>query len=185
MELAICEATENGFIVKSPAVGVYCNPPQNGALINSKTTCGTISVLGQKFPLQLPDHVQGIIRFTNREESTSVGYEQELFRIENVESLTATTTSNDKSQQEIQNKNVVVAPTDGMFYRRPAPEEPFYANVGDEVKKGQVLGLVEVMKTFNQILYSGEDLPEVGKIKEICVEDGAEVKNKQVLFVIE
>ncbi|BBM85377.1 acetyl-CoA carboxylase biotin carboxyl carrier protein [Candidatus Uabimicrobium amorphum] len=185
METAICEATQNGFVVKSPAVGVYCNPPRNGALINSKTTCGTIRILGQKFPLQLPEHVQGIIKFTNREESTNVGYEQELFHIENVESLTTTAASEADAQQEMQNKNVVVAHTDGMFYRRPTPEEPCYVNVGDEVKKGQVLGLVEVMKTFNQILYSGEDLPETGKIKEICVEDGEEVKNKQVLFVIE
>ena len=39
----------------------------------------------------------------------------------------------------------------GIFYRRPAPEEPNYKEVGDQVAVGDVIGLVEVMKTFTQI----------------------------------
>ncbi|WP_372367238.1 acetyl-CoA carboxylase biotin carboxyl carrier protein subunit [Candidatus Uabimicrobium sp. HlEnr_7] len=185
METVICEATENGFIVKSPLVGVYSKAPQNGALINNKTCCGIITILGKQFLLELPVKVQGVVKFDNCEESKNVEYLQELFRIEKIESLVSDGETSSDIQQDKQHERVVVAPTDGMFYRRPTPDEPAYAEIGDQVKKGQVLGLVEVMKTFNQILYSGDSLPETGKIKDILVEDGGEVKNKQVLFVIE
>ncbi len=39
----------------------------------------------------------------------------------------------------------------GIFYRRPSPEEPNYKSVGDSVIVGDVIGLVEVMKTYTQI----------------------------------
>ena len=39
----------------------------------------------------------------------------------------------------------------GMFYRKPSPDEPNYKNVGDSVTKGDVIGLIEVMKSFHQV----------------------------------
>lgn len=185
METVICEKTENGFVVKAPRVGVYSKPPQEGALINSKTNCGIINVLGEQIVLHLPSNVQGVVKFAQREESIAVEYLQELFSVEHIGEITSESLDGQGQDVSTQHQNVVLAPTAGMFYRRPTPEEPTYVNVGDEVKKGQVLGLVEVMKTFNQILYLGDDLPDTGKVKEICVEDGGEVQDKQILFVIE
>lgn len=49
------------------------------------------------------------------------------------------------SQSEIK------SPLPGTFYRRPAPEEPLFKNEGDSVAKGEVIGLVEVMKSFHEI----------------------------------
>ncbi|MEM6461981.1 MAG: acetyl-CoA carboxylase [Pseudomonadota bacterium] len=39
----------------------------------------------------------------------------------------------------------------GMFYRQPSPEEPPYKNDGDTVAKGDVIGLIEVMKSFHEV----------------------------------
>ena len=48
-------------------------------------------------------------------------------------------------------KSEIRSPLPGVFYRRPSPDEPNYKEVGDAVKKGDVIGLVEVMKTYTEI----------------------------------
>ena len=78
----------------------------------------------------------------------------------------------------------VVAPTDGVFYRRAAPGAPAFVELGQTVRTGQALGLVEVMKTFNQVLYGGPDLPDVATVVEIRAEDGQEIRAGQVLLLV-
>ena len=48
-------------------------------------------------------------------------------------------------------KTQILSPLPGTFYRRPAPDKPPYKNVGDNVDIGDVVGLVEVMKTFYEV----------------------------------
>jgi biotin carboxyl carrier protein len=45
----------------------------------------------------------------------------------------------------------ILSPLPGTFYRRPAPDKPVYKNEGDSVKVGDVIGLIEVMKSFNEV----------------------------------
>lgn len=45
----------------------------------------------------------------------------------------------------------IKSPIPGTFYRRPSPEQPSFKEVGDTVAPGDVIGLVEVMKTFHEI----------------------------------
>ncbi len=74
----------------------------------------------------------------------------------------------------------VVSPMVGTFYRAPSPESPPFVNVGDRVKKGQVLCIIEAMKLMNEIESEYE-----GTIKEILVKNGCPVQYGDVLFVIE
>jgi len=74
----------------------------------------------------------------------------------------------------------VIAPMSGVFYRQPSPEEPSYVEVGSEVKKKQVLGLLETMKVFQKIKSRVS-----GKVVEIMVESETPVKDNEVLFIIE
>lgn len=71
-------------------------------------------------------------------------------------------------------KTTIKAPVPGTFYRRPSPDEDAYVNEGDQVSNGQVIGLVEVMKNFNEVktdrdgvlesfLVENEDLVEAGQ----------------------
>ncbi len=48
-------------------------------------------------------------------------------------------------------KTQVLSPLPGTFYRRPAPDQPPFKEDGDDVAKGDVIGLVEVMKSFHEV----------------------------------
>lgn len=48
-------------------------------------------------------------------------------------------------------KTQVLSPLPGTFYRRPAPDQPPFKEDGDAVAKGDVIGLVEVMKSFHEV----------------------------------
>lgn len=74
----------------------------------------------------------------------------------------------------------VRAPMSGIFYRRSAPNQPPYVEVGDRVKKKQVLGLLETMKVFQKV-----KCPVHGKILEIVVENETPLKDDDLMFVIE
>lgn len=45
----------------------------------------------------------------------------------------------------------LLSPLPGTFYRKPSPDAPAYKNVGDPVAVGDVIGLIEVMKSFNEV----------------------------------
>ncbi|MCX7350167.1 MAG: acetyl-CoA carboxylase [Alphaproteobacteria bacterium] len=45
----------------------------------------------------------------------------------------------------------LLSPLPGTFYRKPAPDKPSYKNDGDKVAKGDVIGLIEVMKSFTEV----------------------------------
>jgi len=74
----------------------------------------------------------------------------------------------------------VKAAMSGVFYRQPTPEDPVYVEVGDEVKKKQVLGLLETMKVFQKI-----KSPTKGKVAEILVENETPIRDDDVMFIIE
>ncbi|MCI5074546.1 acetyl-CoA carboxylase [Oricola sp.] len=48
-------------------------------------------------------------------------------------------------------KHEVRSPIPGTFYRKPAPDQPVFKEIGDTVAKGDTIGLVEVMKTFHEV----------------------------------
>lgn len=73
----------------------------------------------------------------------------------------------------------ITSPIVGVFYTSSGPEEPPFAKVGDTVKKGQVVGIVEAMKLMNEI-ESDTD----GVIEEILVENSQGVEYGQPLFKI-
>lgn len=76
--------------------------------------------------------------------------------------------------------HAVEAPMVGTFYAAPAPGEPAFVRVGDEVAAGQTLCIVEAMKLMNEIAAE-----EVGTVREVCVEDGAPVEFGTPLFYVE
>lgn len=85
-----------------------------------------------------------------------------------------------KQQEERQPEgNVVKAPLVGTFYAASAPDAEAFVSVGDTVKKGQVLGIIEAMKLMNEI-ESDYD----GVVKEILIENGQMAEYGQPLFVI-
>lgn len=72
------------------------------------------------------------------------------------------------------------SPMVGTMYTSPSPESPPFVTLGQTVKAGDVLCIVEAMKMFNEI-----EADRAGKIVEILIANGEPVEYDQVLFVIE
>lgn len=64
------------------------------------------------------------------------------------------------------NQQEVVSPIPGMFYRRPSPDKEMYVNEGDKVEKGDVIGLVEVMKNYYEVKAEINGVVEAFKVEE-------------------
>ncbi|HEX5828315.1 MAG TPA: biotin/lipoyl-containing protein [Candidatus Limnocylindrales bacterium] len=77
-------------------------------------------------------------------------------------------------------KPSVKAPLTGIYYGAPSPGATPYVSVGDHVSVGQIIGLIEAMKLFNEIK---SDL--AGRVVRICADNGALVKAKQPLIEVE
>lgn len=74
----------------------------------------------------------------------------------------------------------ILSPMPGIFYRKPSPESANYAEEGQAVQVGDVLGLIEVMKQYSEITAEKD-----GIIKSILVDDGDAVEAGQAIVVIE
>jgi acetyl-CoA carboxylase biotin carboxyl carrier protein len=74
----------------------------------------------------------------------------------------------------------VSAPLTGVWYPAPSPGARPYVNEGDEVAAGQVIGLIEAMKLFNEIKSDAS-----GRITRVLVENGTLVKRKQPLLEVD
>ena len=83
-------------------------------------------------------------------------------------------------ETDYDNENVIKSPLVGTVYMAPSEDEEPFVSVGDRVKKGQTLAIVEAMKLMNEIESEYD-----GVIKEICVENESPVEFGQILFVIE
>jgi len=75
--------------------------------------------------------------------------------------------------------HAVVAPLTGIFYAAPTPDSPPFVNVGVEVVVGQVIGLIEAMKLFNEIK---SDV--AGRVQRVVAESGQLVKARDPLIEI-
>jgi acetyl-CoA carboxylase biotin carboxyl carrier protein len=78
------------------------------------------------------------------------------------------------------NEHVVTAPMVGTFYSAPSPAAKAFVEIGDEVKPGQVLCIIEAMKMMNQI-----ETDKGGRVTSIMAKSGDPVEFGQPLFIIE
>ncbi len=90
----------------------------------------------------------------------------------------AMTAASEKSSPD-DDPNVLKSPMVGTFYRKPAPEDPPYVDIGAEVQPGDVLCIIEAMKVMNEI-----KADVAGTVEEIFPEDGKSVEYGQALFRI-
>ena len=74
----------------------------------------------------------------------------------------------------------VRSPMIGTFYRSSTPEKPMFVNVGDEIKPGSVICIIEAMKLFNEI-----EAEVSGRVVKILVDNASPVEYDQPLFLVE
>ncbi|MGF7081365.1 acetyl-CoA carboxylase biotin carboxyl carrier protein [Mucilaginibacter sp. UYCu711] len=74
----------------------------------------------------------------------------------------------------------IKSPMIGTFYRSASPDKPLFVNVGDEIKSGSVVCIIEAMKLFNEI-----ESEVSGRIVKILVDNASPVEYDQPLFLVE
>lgn len=77
-------------------------------------------------------------------------------------------------------KASIASPLPGTFYRKPSPEETPYRDVGDTVAKGDVIGLIEVMKSFHEVKATA-----AGKVSAFLVDNEEAVMAGQALVELD
>ena len=189
----LISAQEEGlYRILSPAVGYYFNIPRNNTFLSEGSYAGQLKILNTTFNLYLPQRVLGRVCYSGDvAKSMAVQYQQELFSLHADPAVLEQANNREntgKLAKELGGEGTTItAFTTGIFYRRPSQDAPAFVEEGEEIKKGKVLGLIEVMKAFNHLVFQGADGDDEGswRIKKIVVEDAAEVKLGEPLFLIE
>lgn len=180
-----------GRRVLAPAVGLWGSHPSPGALLAPGARVGTLVQGNRRRDLALPAGSSGrLVSALPRDRVVAVAYGELLFELAPLtEELLGPAEAADLTRHPAgadlpPGTRAVLSPTDGVFYGRSSPGAPAFVTAGQEVRAGQAIGLVEVMKTFNQVLYGGPDLPDVATVVEVRAKDGEEIRAGQVLLLV-
>jgi acetyl-CoA carboxylase biotin carboxyl carrier protein len=179
------------LIIASPVVGYADGAPRKGLFLNSFDRVVELKILNERFTLRLPREAHGrIIEVFIPNSYAPLAYGTAIARIDpralSEDETSAAVYGSGKEGLADEEAGLIriTAPSEGIFYSKPSPEAKPFVDVGSEISTGSVLGLVEVMKCFNQITYGGIGLPSKGVVSKILVEDSSEVSFGQPLFVI-
>jgi biotin carboxyl carrier protein len=175
--------------ILSPAVGLWIDPPDAGALVGAGGAIGRLECLGRRFRMLAPEGAAGRVLGARRARTVlAVEYGELLLRLSPIDAAVP-----DISEvaspiapghgQLAHGTLAVVAPSDGVFHAAPSPGAEPYVQVGQRVHLGQPIGIVEVMKTFHQLTYAGAGFPEHAEVVEVRAASGGDVRAGDLLFV--
>ena len=88
--------------------------------------------------------------------------------------------STEESKEENSNYIEIKSPIIGTFYRKPSPDKPVFAKVGDTIDAGDTVCIIEAMKLFNEV-----ESEVSGKIVKVLVDDSSPVEFDQPLFLVD
>lgn len=182
---ALLERTgDEGATLCAPTVGIWRVAVGVGDAMPAGRVLGTLEVLGRRIALAVPPGVRGVARPIGGTGPRPVEYGEALIEVgeavglEDVEDTAATAAATEGGF-------AVRAPIDGIFYRRPSPDQPNFLEVGATVTAGTTVGLLEVMKTFHPVTYGGPGLPDPARVVAVPAKDQQELASGDVLIVVE
>lgn len=126
--------------------------------------------------LEFPD---GIKISVKKNSSSSQVVKENATEVTTNNVKTETTTINETKKEELENYKIIKSPMVGTFYSKSSPTAKPFVKVGDKVKKGQTLCIIEAMKLMNEIEAECD-----GEIVEICAQDDSMVEFGESLFKI-
>ena len=169
----------------APSVGVFAPLVSAGELVAPGQRIGSLEVLGVRTELVVPDGIVG--RVTRRAGGgrmrVPVQYGEALLTISS-DALGPVSADASRETAHREGALAFLAPMSGRFYSRPSPGEPPFITTGDTVQHGQTIGLLEVMKTFNRLVYKGDSVPEHAIIERIVPNDGDDVVRGDVILAL-
>jgi acetyl-CoA carboxylase biotin carboxyl carrier protein len=169
----------------APSVGVFTPGVIEGELVAAGQAVGTIDVLGVLQELRVPDGVAGRISgcIGGRRSRVPVQYGDALLWVSTA-SMGDVAVEAPSASAGGQDALSFVAPMSGRFYGRPSPTEPPFIQAGDTVQHGQTVGLLEVMKTFNRLVYQGDGLPGQATVEKVVPDEGADVVRGDAILLL-
>ena len=117
---------------------------------------------------------------TNQATSTSEALPSNIPSPSPINLHSASTSESPPQTVNMENKDTIRSPMVGTFYRAPSPDSAPYVKVGDEVKKGQIVAVIEAMKIMNEIEAEFDC-----RIVEILPSNAQSVEFNAVLFVVD
>ncbi|HEY0057058.1 MAG TPA: acetyl-CoA carboxylase biotin carboxyl carrier protein [Pedobacter sp.] len=147
----------------------------------SKSGVNEVSIEEKDFKITIKTNQPPI--FSNAAAAAPVAIPQPAVPVSATVTVPASTSSAPAaaSTSEDTSKYITVkSPMIGTFYRSASPDKPFFVNVGDEIKVGQVICIIEAMKLFNEI-----ESEVSGRIVKILSENSSPVEYDQPLFLVE
>jgi biotin carboxyl carrier protein len=183
-ELLVRRAGAATFLL-APEVGLFTSALPAGSLLGPGQHAGILLAHGRQTKLVVPAGVAGRITSPRPERvHEPVAY---LTRLYELAPLAEGDVVTDLAASAADEAGLIVRATQtGRFYQRPSPDEPAYVEVGGELVDGQALGLLEIMKTFNQVSYkAGGKLPKRARVVRWLARDGGEVRQGEGLLEVE
>ena len=116
------------------------------------------------------------------EESVRINRKKEKHIVQSVSKPLKQEAKQEKSvdADDFTNLDVIASPMVGTFYRKPAPDKEPFIQIGQEIKKGDTVCIIEAMKMMNQI-----EAEVSGTIKQIVAQNEDPIEFDQVLMIIE
>lgn len=188
LELEVERDREGYLVVRAPAVGYWLGPPPAGRVCGPGSPFGVLRTAGTERSLRLPTGATGRVESSLGNVSmVAVEYGQALARLRPIDGTEEgeATRTRVEDPEAAAGRIAVRAPTDGVFYRRPGPDAAPFVRPGQQVTKGEVLGLIEVMKTFHQIRYEDPSGSGPATVVEVRGGDASEVDAGDVLVVLD
>lgn len=184
---ALVKTAEQGPTVQAPQVGEWLCLVERSSYVGPGQLLGYLTRLGQSYRVVLGTNAPKAYVENILIAKGAVEYGQELLRLtQRAEGFGAAAEASLETA-EASSALFVRAPQPGRAYLSPEPGKPAYVKVGDEIVTGQVLVLIEVMKTFTPMQYAGpaEGLPAKARVMKVLLADSDEIEDGQPLFEIE
>jgi len=170
----------------APGPGLWRSAPSNGALLGAGEALGELEVLGVLHRLRVPADAYGVVielpdgrRLARR----PVDAGAVLVVLDPSGASGVLDVGGPAETRAASGGPVFKTPLGGRYYARPGPTADPFVKVGDEVKAGTTVALIEVMKTFNRVSYAGP--PARARVKAIVRADGDDVEAGDVLLELE
>jgi acetyl-CoA carboxylase biotin carboxyl carrier protein len=163
--------------VRAQTVGEFEPAVKPGALVRPGDRIGRIVTLGVAHDVRAPDDAIGII--VGAVARGAVDFGMVLVTLDASQTVGGIEAASEALHAT--GGMTFCAPTSGRFYTKSGPGKAPFVEVGDTIDEGQTVCLLEVMKTFNRVTYSGAR----ARVLEIAVADEADVDQGAVLLRLE
>src|SRR5690554_279485 len=185
LELRAERRDDGKIALVAPMPGHYRGALKRGALLTEGMEVGALIVLGRVRRLIVPSGVSGrVVEHADAQLSEPpCAYGETLLLVD--PAILAEAGASEEARETAEDGLVLRAKMGGRFYRKPAPNQPDFVRVGDEIDLGATLGLLEVMKTFHRIQFRDEHLPARARVVACLLEAGDDIERDQPLFRFE